>query len=84
MAAPKCLIEVVAVRVLGFAARYGEQVLLDGHGQVLGREPGDRERDAIRILARARNVVGRVVVLVFGVLDGVDEVGAAPIGAREI
>src|SRR5580704_7492902 len=68
------LIEVVMVRPLGFAARYGEQVLLGRHGKVLRGEPGDRERDPIGVLARARNVVGRVVVLIFGVLAVVDEV----------
>src|ERR1700730_12904125 len=68
------LIEGVMVRPFGFAARYDEQVLLGRHGKILSGEPGYRERDAIGVLARARNVVRRVVVLIFCVWAVVDEV----------
>jgi hypothetical protein len=56
---------------LGLAARDRQQVLLSRDRDVVREEARNRKRDTVPILARAHDVVGRVVVLPFeSVCDG--------------
>jgi hypothetical protein len=66
-------------RLLGleFAARDRQQVLLSRDRDVVRREARNRQRDAVRVLARAHDVVGRVVVLPFEHLGIVEEIEQA-------
>src|ERR1043165_700128 len=75
-------------RRLHLAAGNGQLALLRRDGDVVGREPGDREPDPVAILAAAQDVVGRVIVdfqmlvLVDQVEETVEPDGRTPQGRK--
>jgi hypothetical protein len=53
----------LALLLVGLAALDREHVLLGGDGHVVGREPCQRQRDLVLVLAGALDVLGRVIIL---------------------
>jgi hypothetical protein len=67
------LVDEFLVASLRAAPGDGQEILLRGDGDVLGRKACDRERNAIALLTEAYDVVGWVIILVLQDLAVVDE-----------
>ncbi len=64
-----------AIVVGGLAARHREQVLLHLDVQLVGLEAGDGDFDAIGVLARGLDIVGRPAVLLAGACGALQQAG---------
>ena len=68
---------ILAMIVGGLAAGDGEQVLLDLEGQFVRLEARDGDLDAIGVLARRLDIVGRPAGLLTGPRGGLQQIGQA-------
>ena len=65
------------VTLVGLVAFDGEHVLLGRHGDLVGREAGNRQRDMIDVLTGSLDIVGWVVVVARQTQRTVDEIEKA-------
>jgi hypothetical protein len=81
--APMQVLPVILVRLAAF---YRQKILLAGDSDLVGGKSGDRDRDAVSVVAGPHNIVRRVSALIFsqlGVVQKIEQVVEADARPRE-